>query len=560
MSTSKRVVALALVFTSAAATATGCIVGDPEEGLEEESALILTTQQVFLDQGWDSATRAKFYQTSQGSRFMPYKWFINLEQANNKTKFIAADNFERMGFLVDPPSPTNPDGLPIGFAKDTTPTGGDAVGITCAACHTGELEFGRYAVRIDGGQSFADIEQFQDGLLAAMNATLADSGKFKRFGDKVLGSNASTASRNELRTQLTAKRDWWNARITRSRGASPHGPSRTDAFTIIGNEVVCDLFRIPENCAQPNAPTQYPFLWNTPDFEWAQYNSSVHSPLGRNVGEVTGVFAEATIDANGVASTAHIPNLHLLENWLKTLRAPAWPENIFGRIDENLALQGAQLFADNCASCHTEDPQPRTAPNAFGKTFAKTNFDTPLSALGTDPNAALSFATRRANPGPFTAIAQANGLIGPDGKAPVAALLSISGSMIIQRYFAVAGFTDAQKLDYLDFRESRSPSTAQLTTYRARPLNGVAFTAPYLHNGSVQSLYQLLLPPELRLKLFFVGSRRFDPFFLGYSPLPAPGAVLLDTTKTGNSNAGHNYGTNFTHFQRMAVIEYIKTL
>ena len=65
---------------------------------------------------------------------------------------------------------------------------------------------------------------------------------------------------------------------------------------------------------------QYPFLWNTPDFEGGQYNASVHSPLGRNGGEVTGVFAESSLAADGtVDSSANLPNLTSLENWIKSL-------------------------------------------------------------------------------------------------------------------------------------------------------------------------------------------------------------------------------------------------
>jgi hypothetical protein len=115
-------------------------------------------------------------------------------------------------------------------------------------------------------------------------------------------------------------------------------------------------------------------------------------------------------------------------------------------------------------------------------------------------------------------------------------------------------------IEYLGFRESPDPTVAQLTTYKARPLNGVAFTAPYLHNGSVASIYELLLPSEERLKKFYVGSKHFDPIYLGCSTKRQPNSVLLDTTALGNGNSGHEFGTDLNHDQRMAVIEYIKTL
>lgn len=517
-----------------------------------------TGQARFLDQGWDAWTRTAFYETTQGSRMLPYKWFVELEQADNGKKLRAAENMRKMGFLVDGASGTNPHGLPVGFAKDPHPTRGDALGLTCAACHTGQVRYNGVDIRIDGGQSLGDLEQLQNAIHASLDATLADPAKFERFAAGVIG-DSSGAQRDALRAQMVTVRDWWTARIARSKGLSPHGPSRTDAFTIIGNEVVCALFQDPRNCEPGIAPTQFPHLWDTPDFEWVQYNSSVHSPLGRNVGQVTGVFAEASFDQAGLNSTANLVNLHKLENWLKTLRAPYWDDTVLPAIDTTLAAQGEAIYATACGSCH-EVVASRTAPNAFGVTFAMVNFSTPLSALGTDPTAAFKFATRRAYPGPFTAIATANGLVGPDGKAPVAALLSISGSMIIQRFFAVMGFNDLQKLEYLGFRQSRSPTTAQLTTYKARPLSGIAFTAPYLHNGSVPSIYELLLPPAQRSAQFWVGSKDFDPVKLGYSTAWQEGAVLLDTTQVGNGNGGHYYGTDLSEADRMALIEYLKTL
>jgi len=516
---------------------------------------------VYLDQGWTPAERSWFYTTTQGARMLPYDWFLALEQATGTQKFRAVANMRRMGFLVDATSPANPDRLPVGFAKDVHPQRGASLGLTCAACHTGQLEVGGKAVRIDGGQGMIDLEVFQDGLLAALEATLADDAKFARFATAVLAGGDTTAARAELRGRVGGVRDWWSARIERSRGLSPHGPSRTDAFTIIANEVACKLLELPDNCQVASAPTQFPFLWSTPDLDWVQYNASVHNPLGRNVGEVTGVFGEQAFAADGtIESTVNIDNLFALEESLKKLTSPAWPEQVMGRIDHDLAAQGEPLYAAHCASCHTEDPQPRTTPNAYGVTFARVNFATPLSALGTDPTAARAFATRRALPGRLAPALATLGVIGPDGKVPVAALLNVATSGIIQRFFTVNGFAPAKQLQYVGFREALSPTTAQLTTYKARPLNGIAFTAPYLHNGSVPSIHQLLLPAAQRVKKFEVGNTRYDPKVLGYATTRTANSRTLDTAEVGNSNAGHEYGTGLTEPERMALIEYIKAL
>jgi len=554
---------------SASLTACAMEADDSEEGASglTETAGIPDVLPTFLEQGWSAGVRTAFYQTTQGSRMLPYAWFLALEQADSMQKFNAPSNIRRMGFLVDGITESNPDELPVGFARDDHPERGASIGLTCAACHTGEIEYNGTKIRIDGGQSLGDLEQLQNGLLASLEATLSDSAKFTRFADLVLGTAASTTDRATLRTQVEGYRDWWTARVARTKGLSPHGPSRTDAFATIGNEVVCQMLGIPENCQPGIAPTQFPFLWNTPDFEWNQYNSVAHSPIGRNVGEVSGVFAEATVGADGsVVSTANLDNLHKLEGWLRTLKSPKWPEDLLGPINQDLAAQGGALYATTCAGCHTLDPQPRTAPNIYGVTFAMVNFSTPLfdstgkPILGTDPTAALTFATRRAFPGVWGPYFSSIGQVGPDGKVAVATLLGFNSSLIIKRFFAIMGFTDLQKLEYLSYRESRSPTIAQLTTYKARPLNGIAFTAPYLHNGSVPTLYDLLLPADQRPKTFYVGSYKFDTAKVGYSTERETQSVLLDTAAKGNGNSGHVYGTNLSESDRLALVEYMKTL
>jgi len=553
---------LVACFALSASLAACAMEADDSADEVDETSNTVSGPPVFLDQGWSGDVRAAFYQTTQGSRMLPYSWYLALEQATNTYKFNSSWNVRRMGFLVDGVSATNPDGLPVGFAKDDKPQGGAAIGLTCAACHTGEIEYGDTRIRVDGGQGLGDLEQLQNGLLASLQATLADSGKFTRFAAAVGASDPAA-----LRTQVEGYRDWWSERIAQNKGLSAHGPSRTDAFATIGNAVVCKMLAIPENCTPGIAPTQFPFLWNTPDFEWNQYNSVAHSPIGRNVGEVSGVFAEAAVGADGmVVSTANLDNLHKLEGWLRTLKSPKWPADKLGAINTDLSSKGAALFATTCAGCHTLDPQPRTAPNIYGVTFAKVNFDTPLfdangaPVLGTDPTMAYGFAQRRAYPGVWGPYFASTGEVGTDGKVSVASMLAYNSRLIIGRFFAIMGFTDLQKLEYLSYRESRSPTLAQLLTYKARPLNGIVFTAPYLHNGSVPTLWDLLLPPSQRPTKFYVGDHDFDPKKGGYKTGWEPYSMLFDTTLTGNGNGGHVYGTNLTDSDRYALIEYMKTL
>jgi hypothetical protein len=128
-----------------------------------------------------------------------------------------------------------------------------------------------------------------------------------------------------------------------------------------------------------------------------------------------------------------------------------------------------------------------------------------------------------------------------------------------------------------DRRNRCLSGTDPLLAYKARPLTGIWATAPYLHNGSVPTLYDLLLPPDARPKQFLLGTREFDPKRVGYVTRDADGN-LLDSPGgdnsfvfhtrdadgrviDGNSNAGHDYGNaGLSEDERWALVEYMKGL
>ncbi|HEV2961632.1 MAG TPA: di-heme-cytochrome C peroxidase [Candidatus Angelobacter sp.] len=97
--------------------------------------------------------------------------------------------------------------------------------------------------------------------------------------------------------------------------------------------------------------------------------------------------------------------------------------------------------------------------------------------------------------------------------------------------------------------------------YIGRPLAGIWASPPYLHNGSVPNLYQLLLPGSQRISKFKVGSRTFDPVNVGFDL--AVGNFEFDTSLPGNGNKGHEgheYGTDLSDDQRRQLVEYMKSL
>ena len=109
------------------------------------------------------------------------------------------------------------------------------------------------------------------------------------------------------------------------------------------------------------------------------------------------------------------------------------------------------------------------------------------------------------------------------------------------------------------------PGSADVgAAYEARVLHGIWATAPYLHNGSVPNLWELLTPAKQRKTSFMVGSRVFDPKNVGYVTDPSPSNNHIFVTDpnnaNGNGNSGHEYGSDLTPHERWAIIEYLKTL
>ena len=94
---------------------------------------------------------------------------------------------------------------------------------------------------------------------------------------------------------------------------------------------------------------------------------------------------------------------------------------------------------------------------------------------------------------------------------------------------------------------------------KAGPLLGLWTTGPFLHNGSVPTVYDLLSPPAERPAVFWVGGREVDPERLGFRSEAAPGRFRFDTALPGNGNGGHAFPrTPLVPAQRRAVIEYLK--
>ncbi|MEZ6031999.1 MAG: di-heme-cytochrome C peroxidase [Planctomycetaceae bacterium] len=593
-----------------------------------------------LSQNWSDADASWFYNVAQGSYLLRYEWFVNLEQADSEKLFRDSSHFQSLGYLARTEDTDNPHGLAVGFVRDDKPLPNGGVesylGMTCAACHTGHVNFGGKTYIIDGAPTNGNFEKLQRSLVTALEATLSDVAKFDRFAAKVLEANASTDDNSKLKSGLQkalADRKAYNNRNLPKNGAAPFGHGRVDAFGSIMNEVAVRFAQVQNNATPATAPVSYPVLWDAPQHDFVQWNGAAENKrsvatkklvgteyigaLGRNTGEVLGVFGEidATVEPS-IAELRHYPNsakrdnLIAIEDSLRNLWSPEWPAE-FPAIKEDLKNQGADLFDRHCASCHESIVRDDPGREVVAR----------LSDEHTDPQMALNFLMRKGRTGvlqgrrvePLSvnhdkfeadapvglmlkhlvqrAIIRSTDEILAEGQQHIADLFNqvqsavdyqISGAVsenengtdtIVAGRFGFGGTHGVTRrvrdltgrlLRTAEARLERAvsqPGDIKLN-YKARPLNGIWASAPYLHNGSIPNLDELLKRPNERSQAVFnVGSREFDPVKVGFK---TDTGEDFNPTLPGNLNTGHDYGhedgRSFSDEERKQLMEYMKSL
>ena len=519
----------------------------------------------WLPQGWSDNDREAFWYTPQGSLLVPYAWFLSLEQAGSTTPFRDDAHMDALRYLPNPASKRNPDALPIGFVRDRLRP--DMLGLTCAACHTNRIEQAGTVVQVEGGPGHGDFQAFLNELVLALQATADDDGKFQRFAAKIAGE-ASGPKADALRAGVRETATVLFAREKLNAAPYPYGNGRVDALGNILNQVLSADLGVPENARPADAPVSYPVLWDAHQHDYVQWNGSAPNlgtgPVLRNVGEVLGVFGNMSFSPRRGrlpvyhGSSVDVDNLRSIEAWLKTLQSPAWPA-AFPAVDKTSALAGQAIYAQHCAGCHAtikrDDPNRKVTAHMVA-----------VSTVGTDPVAALNFLGRTAATGALQGTPVFVKLTASFGATAGAA--DVLRNAVTGVHLANRKVTDflVPPMELKAFAEALRQPMPQLAKpmYKARPLDGVWASAPYLHNGSVPDLWSMLQTPGTRPVKFYTGGRQYDPARVGFkSDAAEEGGVklfLLDTSLRGNSNAGHPFGTNLTDDQKRQLIEYLKTL
>ena len=162
--------------------------------------------------------------------------------------------------------------------------------------------------------------------------------------------------------------------LTGNETGAPRGPDwgygRIDAIGSIFNQATAEFLEEERNARKANAPVSIPFIWDTPQHKIVEWNGEVENSevlgihlgaLGRNVGEVLGVFGELRIEKGrfdiwpGYPSSIRLLKLKRAEDLVRTLWSPQWPKDVLGQSDDHdkLVKAGKELYkAKKCIECH----------------------------------------------------------------------------------------------------------------------------------------------------------------------------------------------------------------
>jgi cytochrome c5 len=521
---------------------------------------------VWLDQGWTDQERNYWHYLSAGQAFAPLSWLKALEHPDSSKKLMNKEYLQSIGFLFDNPTKENPHGLPIGFAvaKDNPKVNG-MVGFTCATCHTTQLKYKEKAVRIDGGVSMLDLVTFFKIYGSSLAKTYSDPDKWVRFSASVRKDQKQ--SDQELKNKVMEALDsgsWASKELSEiSKASIASGPSRLDALNGIGNLVFGSTIKVGSNYHGLSAPASIPYLWDIWRFDWMHYNSSFSQPMAQNVLQVLGANGWTNlIDLNGNPnpipsrwdSSVDIKALESTDKAFKKLKAPEWPSELFGSYDVSKAAKGEKLFAAQCSSCHG----PKLNKSTAGQLSQLSVVNIPLEVIGTDPIYAQKFATQTFD---------ISKLSGDTKRVSGAQAIAYVTEMVKNRAYDKLSYTEKQRA--IANGGGRDNLMKGDLVYRAKTLNGVWSSAPYLHNGSVPNIYELLSPVAERSSKFWLGSYDYDPKKLGFINAKVSGGFLFDTSIPGNGNEGHEFtnkkgagviGRLLSVEERFDIIEYLKSM
>ena len=395
--------------------------------------------------------------------------------------------------------------MPIGLSRVTV--GFPRVGINCAFCHTAS-----YRLRPDDPPVIVPAGPSHQTAPQRYFRFLFDVGADPRFNAGTLLGEVAKNYRLSLADRLlfrfaivpATRRALGRARQEQDswmRKRPDWGPGRIDPF----NPVKFRMLGLAVDATIGNSD-MVP-VWNMRRREvWAYHWDGLSTSIREVVvSSALGDGASRAWVDRDVARWDHPvagspSSLQRIAAYMTTARAPRFPMPV----DATLASAGGALYQTHCAACHAPDSE-------------KAGTVIPATEVGTDRHRMEMWT------------------------APAATAYNAYGEGRAWKFSA--------------FRS---------TNGYVPPLHdGLWLRGPYLHNGSVPSLADLLSPPAQRPSRFWRGYNLIDAVKVGFVSTGAEAereGTPFDTSQAGNGNAGHTYGTDLSPDEKRALLEYLKTL
>lgn len=450
------------------------------------------------------------YGSTGGEHEMGFPYWIWRALPEVCGQYLPGKGYQSIGMLYE----TNPDGrvkdLPVGTSKRRY-QGIDRVFVNCAVCHTSTVRAapGKPALLVSGMPAALFNMQAFETFFFRCAADPKFSQEYLIPEIQRQGADLDLLDRYLVYpVAIAIMRD----RVLALKGRfewvfqqKEWGPGRVDTFN--SAKVI---FNFPMHLLDPkelDAPADFPSIWlQRPRRE----PRAMELHWDGNNTDMTERNKSAAFGTGTTPPTIDIYRIKRVEEWILDARPPAFSE-LFP-VDEALAARGAPVYKEYCAACH----------GASGRDFSGEYVGrvTPIEAIATD--------RRR--------------------------LDSYTNTLAVNQGTLYAGYP----WRFTQFRKTFG--------YANMPLDGLWLRAPYLHNGSVPSLRDLLEPAARRPAVFWRGNDVFDPLKVGFvSDLPeAAGRKFFrfDTAVAGNGNAGHEgraYGTELSAADKAALVEFLKT-
>ena len=450
--------------------------------------------------------------------------------------FAGRTDYAAFGFLYEANADGTQRDLPIGISRRTY-RGVDLVWLNCAVCHVGtwrESPHGQRHIVAGMPSNNLDLGRFVRFLLldAAMDERMAPTNLIEKA--EAAGAQFGLVERMLWRFYIgPAVREGLIARSSRLRpflqeqttGAqSAWGPGRVDTFNPY-KLVQLGMPYADLTSAERVGTADFPSIFQQGPREgmhlhWDGNNRSLRE---RNL--------SAAIGAGVTAETVDHAAIERVAEWLRELRAPPSPMKPDPAALERGRLLYMGIAADgmpvpnagpSCAACHGYQ-----APAGYSFGGDRIGQVEAISAIQTDPGRLNSYTER---------------------------------------------FRTLQLREIFKGTQHQFKFFEKTNGYANLPLDGLWLRAPYLHNGSVPTLSDLLQPPHRRPAEFmrgvdvldaakggFLAPRCGEPDPRSDPATPLPQAFCFDTRQRGNGNAGHLYGTDFTAQQKADLLAYLMT-